>query len=277
MDVSLLCNIARVSRSGYYRWLRNADKSDKDYHDYLLIKAIHEKGKGKYGWRTIQMKLRANLGMVMNHKKIQRIKIKYQMFTKVRRINPYKMIAKRTMEHHTFENILNRDFNQTTPFRAFGTDITYLPFNHRLAYLSAIKDFASGEIVAWETSQHLEMDIVLNTVKNMQDNLTTISLENILIHSDQGFHYTNPEYIHMIEKLNMVQSMSRKGNCIDNAPTESFFGHLKDEVDYKSCKTFEEVRRMIGEYINYYNNERQQWNLKKMTPVEYRNHLLATA
>ncbi len=277
MDIGLLCNIACVSRSGYYRWLRDRDKPDKDYDDYLLIKELHDKGRGKYGWRTIQMKLRAKTGVVMNHKKIQRIKIKYQLFTKVRRINPYKMITKKTMEHRTFENILNRDFNQATPFRAFGTDITYLPFNHRMAYLSAVKDFASGEVVSFAVSQHLEMDIVLNTVRNMRNNPTLSSLQDILIHSDQGFHYTNPEYIHMIKELNMVQSMSRKGNCIDSAPTESFFGHLKDEVDYKDCKTFEEVKEKVEQYINYYNNERQQWDLKKMTPVEYRNHLLKSS
>ena len=273
-NVNILCDVAEVSRSGYYKWLKNADSLDKDYDDYLLIKTIHDKGRGKYGWRTIQMKLRTNMNVVMNHKKIQRIKNKYHLFTKIRRINPYKAIMKKTMEHRTFTNLLDRKFKQTAPFRAFGTDITYLPFNHRMAYLSAVKDFASGEIVAFEASQHLEMDIVLNTVKSIQNNLDIPSLQNILIHSDQGFHYTNPEYIHMVKELNMVQSMSRKGNCIDNAPTESFFGHLKDDVDYKSCKTFEEVKSMIKQYIHYYNNERQQWNLKKMTPVEYRNHLL---
>ena len=119
------------------------------------------------------------------------------------------------------------------------------------------------------------MDIVLNTVENMKKNLTIPSLQNILIHSDQGFHYTNPEYIHRLKELNMVQSMSRKGNCIDNAPTESFFGHFKDDVDYKACRTFAELKEMVSQYIHYYNYERPQWNLKKMTPVQYRNHLLA--
>ena len=99
-------------------------------------------------------------------------------------------------------------------------------------------------------------------------------MKNILIHSHQGFHYTNPEFVNTVKKLDMVQSMSRKGNCIDNAPMESFFGHMKDDVDYKNCKTFEELRLRVEEYVRYYNYERQQWGLKKMTPVEYRNHLL---
>lgn len=220
------------------------------------------------------MKLKKEKHVVMNHKKIQRIKNKYQLFTKIRRINPYKAIMKKTQEHRIFENILNRNFEQTLPHRTFGTDITYVPFNHRMAYFSAIKDLACGEIVAWNVSQNITMDIVLKTVKNLKNNSAISSLRGALIHSDQGFHYTNPEYIRMIKELNMVQSMSRKGNCIDNAPTESFFGHFKDDADYRDCKTFEELNDVIGRYINYYNHERSQWNLKKMTPVEYRNHLL---
>ena len=273
-DAKMLCNIAQVSCSGYYRYLKHSGENERDYRDYLLVKGIFDKGKGKYGWRTIQMKLEKKK-IIMNHKKIQRIKLKYQLFTKIRRVNPYKAVMKKTQEHRTFENLLNREFKQTTPHQVFGTDITYLPFNHHLAYLSAIKDFASGEIIAWETSQHLTMDIVLNTVENMKKNLTIPSLQNILIHSDQGFHYTNPEYIHRLKELNMVQSMSRKGNCIDNAPTESFFGHFKDDVDYKACRTFAELKEMVSQYIHYYNYERPQWNLKKMTPVQYRNHLLS--
>ena len=273
-NVDMLCKIANVSKSGYYKWLKCSSKPEKDYDDYLLIKEIFESGKSKYGWRTIRMKLERNKGIVMNHKKIIRVKNKYGMITKIRKVNPYKAIMKKTQEHRTFENILNREFKQLSPYHAFGTDITYLPFNHKIAYLSAVKDFASGEIVAWNLSKHLTMDIVIKTMENMKDNLSIQLLDNILMHSDQGFHYTNPEYISIVKELNMIQSMSRKGNCIDNAPTESFFGHFKDEVDYKDCKTFEELELKTKEYINYYNNDRQQWKLKKMTPVEYRNHLL---
>lgn len=222
------------------------------------------------------MKLEDEKNVIMNHKKIQRIKIKYCLFTKIRKVNPYKAMMKKTMEHRVFENVLNREFNQPTPYKVFGTDITYIPFNHRMAYLSIIKDFASGEITGWNISQHLDMSIVMDTIEDMIRNPAVPMLAGALIHSDQGFHYTNPQYINTIAKLDMVQSMSRKGCCIDNAPTESFFGHFKDDVDYRSCKTFEELKEVVGLYIRYYNNDRQQWNLKKMTPVSYRNHLLLT-
>lgn len=96
-----------------------------------------------------------------------------------------------------------------------------------------------------------------------------------LIHSDQGFHYTNPEFIDKVKKLNLTQSMSHKGNCLDNSPLESFFGQLKDDVDCKQAKTFEQLNDMINSYMDYYHNERYQWELKKMTPAQYRDQLLS--
>jgi transposase InsO family protein len=210
----------------------------------------------------------------MNHKKIKRIKKKYNLITKIRRKNPYKMTVKKTQEHRTFNNILDRNFQQIVPGRALCTDITYLYYGQgRKAYLQAIKDIATKEIVSFELSNNLTMPFVLKSVEELEgiNYLTPQSL----IHSDQGFHYTNPEYIQRVKKLNLIQSMSRKGRCIDNAPMESFFGHLKDEVDYKTAKTFSELNDMISKYMDYYNNERYQWGIKKMTPVQYRSHLLA--
>lgn len=201
---------------------------------------------------------------------------KYGLICRIRRKNPYRQMAKATKEHRTFDNMLNRGFEVELPFRVFCTDITYLIFNHRVAYLSVIKDICSGEIVAWKLSQHIDMELVLDTVDDLKNNaaMLQIPFRDIMIHSDQGFHYTNPRYIEEVKKLEMTQSMSRKGNCIDNAPMESFFGHLKDDIDYKQCKTYEELSILIEDYMQYYNHERFQWGLKKMTPVEYRNHLL---
>jgi len=263
-----------VSKSGYYQWLVSSDQPPKDHNDYLVVKEIFEKGKGKWGWRQVKMNLKTLKNINMNHKKIKRIKNKYNLTTKIRRKNPYKAIMKKTQEHRTLPNILNRQFTQLVPFKVFCTDITYVFFNNRVAYFSVVKDIASGEVVAWSLSMHIDMGLVFDTVNSMKSNVNIPSLKDILIHSDQGFHYTNPEYIENIKNLDMVQSMSRKGNCIDNSPMETFFGHFKDEVDYKTCKTFEELLAMVKEYITYYNTQRQQWELKKMTPADYRNHLL---
>lgn len=217
------------------------------------------------------MKLKDEHGIVMNHKKIERIKNRYGLITKIRRRNPYKTILKKTKEHRYFPNILNRQFQQPQPMTTLCTDITYLPFGKQMAYLSAVKDIASREIVGWSISPSLQMELVFSTLENLKKSLTK---KEILLHSDQGFHYTSPEYIHRVKSLNMVQSMSRKGNCTDNAPMESFFGHFKDEVEYKNCQSFEDLQQLTASYINYYNTERRQWNLDKMTPVEYRQHLV---
>lgn len=263
-----MCIIAGVSRSGYYQWLKSANEPAKDHTDYLLVKEIFDNGKAKYGWRTIKMKLEREKKIIMNHKKIIRIKKQYALTTRIRRRNPYKAIMKHTREHRTFPNHLNRQFAQNIPCRFFGTDITYVPFNDRFAYLAIVKDIASGEIVAWHVSPHITMELVLTMIEQMK------RYPGALIHSDQGFHYTNPAYIEKVKMHAMIQSMSRKANCIDNAPVESFFGHLKDEIDYKECRTFEGLRRLIDNYIHHYNHERAQWDKKKMTPVEYRDHLL---
>ncbi len=230
------------------------------------MKEVFDQGKGKWGWRSVKMRLQG-----MNHKKIQRIMRKYGLVAKVRRRNPYKAIMKKSMEHRTFPNKLQREFHQTAPFKVFCTDITYIPFQSRFAYLSVIKDIATAEVMAWNVSMYMEMALVTGTIEKLELD----SYEDIMIHSDQGFHYTNPAYISMVKELKMIQSMSGKGRCIDNAPIESFFGHLKDELDYESCQSFEQLRLAIAEYMRYYNHERKQWTRNKMTPVEYRNHLIS--
>jgi putative transposase len=265
--VNILCELAHVSRSGYYKWQQRADELNKDHLDYLLVKTVFDGSRGKFGWRSIKMALPA-----MNHKKIQRIMRKYDLIAKVRRKNPYKAIMKKRLEHRIFPNLLKRQFNQSLPYKVFSTDITYIPFQNEFVFLSVVKDIASGEVMAWNVSRGLEMTLVADTVKQMPRELC----ENAMIHSDQGFHYTHPGYIEIVKGLKMIQSMSGKGSAIDNAPIESFFGHMKDELDYKSCRSFEELHLKIAEYMQYYNNERKQWTRNKMTPVRYRNHLLAS-
>jgi transposase InsO family protein len=238
----------------------------------LLIEKIFNKHKKLAGYRTIRMDLENKYGVIMNTKKIRRLMNKYDLITQVRRKNPYKEIMKKTQEHATCANILNRDFNQIKPFTTLCTDITYLYYGKcEKAYLSAVKDIATGEIVAYKVARRLTMPLVLETINKLNK---VIDLNNVLIHSDQGFHYTNPEYRSLLKDNNVIQSMSRKGKCIDNAPMESFFGHFKDELDYENCKTFEELVEKIDKYMYYYNNERYQWSRNKMTPVQYRSHLL---
>lgn len=272
-NVSTLCNCLKINKSSYYYWKKSVSKRlEIELPDKELIEKIFNNRKKLAGYRTIRMDLENKYGVVMNLKKIRRLMKKYGLQTNVRRKNPYKEIMMKTSEHSTCANILNREFKQMKPLKILCTDITYLYYGKcEKAYLSAIKDIATGEIVAYKVARHLTMPIVLDTIKYLKEN---INVSNVLLHSDQGFHYTNPEYRLLLKENNIIQSMSRKGNCIDNAPMESFFGHLKDELDYKSCKTFNELVEKIEEYMYYYNNERYQWSKLKMAPVEYRNHLL---
>jgi len=167
----------------------------------------------------------------MNPKKIRRLMRKYNFFAKVRRANPYKNIAKATQEHKTLPNLLNREFTQDEPGKVFLTDITYLKYHGKTAYLSCVKDVASREIVAYDLSQTLKMSIVFNTLRKLDEKLDGNVHPEAMIHYDQGFHYTHPEFQKRVKQMNLKQSMSRRGNCIDNAPMESFFGHMKDEMD----------------------------------------------
>lgn len=279
--VSYLCKVAGVSKSGYYSWLKAFDKrkerEKKDKEDVQLIRFIFEQHNQKTGALQIKMYLENDYDVVMNHKKIRRLMRKFYLITLVRKTRPYKDIVKATKEHRTFPNLLERKFDQNEPGKVLLTDITYLYYsNGQKAYLSCVKDGSSKEIVAYHLSTSLKMEIAYKTLDELKHNMKNKLHKNAIIHSDQGVHYTNPEFQKRVKKLNLIQSMSRRGNCWDNAPMESFFGHLKDEVDYKSCKTFEELKQLINKYIEDYNTKRYQWDLKKMTPVQYRNHLLVS-
>jgi putative transposase len=275
-----LCKLTGVSRSGYYEWLKNSEKhairEEQDYQDYLLLRCIYDAFKGKIGYRGLYMALEELLENPMNHKKILRLMRKFNFFAKVRRANPYKNIAKATKAHRTVPNHLNRAFDQDEPGKVFLTDITYLQYRKsQSAYLSCIKDVATREIVAYALSTSLKMTIVYRTLEKLEEALDGNIHPEAMIHSDQGVHYTNPEYQERVKNIGLLQSMSRRGNCLDNAPMESFFGHFKDEVDYQEANNLSELKKMIDEYMEHYNSTRKQWNLKKMTPAQYRSHLIA--
>lgn len=214
----------------------------------------------------------------MNHKKVLRLMKKYGLLSKIRKRNPYKQIAKKTEEHRSMANILQRNFSWITPLEKLWTDISYLYYSWTKAYISILKDMITGEIISHKISQNLSLWFVLDTIQNAKKILQRWSLEWhytwSIIQSDQWWHYTHPSYQKLLKENWFIQSMSRKWNCLDNAPTESFFGHMKDELEYTHCKTFSELQEYCDQYIQYYNTKRPQWERKKMTPVEYRNHLL---
>ncbi|WP_071849329.1 IS3 family transposase [Alkalibacterium sp. 20] len=279
--VKHLCEIAEVSRSGYYYWTNNEEmrykKYEQDSNDFELLHQVYIEKK-KCGVEEIKMALKAEYDIVMNHKKIRRILRMHGIISPIRKAKPYKKMMKATQEHHTKKNLVNREFDRGTPYKVLLTDITYLPYGKgQMAYLSAVKDGATGEILAHHFSSSLKMDLVYRTLEKLESVTKDIPETERYLHSDQGFHYTNPTFQQNVEKMGFIQSMSRRGNCWDNAPMESFFGHMKDVVLSERHETLQDLWNSVEEYILFYNHDRYQKKLKKMTPVAYRDHLLWTA
>lgn len=274
-----LCDCAQVSKSGYYNhfnsivYFKRLNKHLQDEADFRLIKKAYDFKNRPKGAKQIKMTLNSFFNTVFNLKKIRRLMKKFGLFCPVRRKNPYRQIAKATKEHSTAKNILNRQFNSKAPNEFLLTDITYLFVNGRKFYLSVIKDCCTHEILAHHLSSSIDLSLATITIDKLI-NSDHVLHHNVHIHSDQGFHYTSPVFRLLLKHNNIAQSMSRKGNCWDNSPMESFFGHFKDESNFKDCSSFSQLSCEIDDYIFYYNYFRPQWGLKKMTPVQYRNHLL---
>ncbi|NFO98838.1 IS3 family transposase [Clostridium botulinum] len=211
-------------------------------------------------------------------KKIQRIMRKYSIVCTIRKANPYRIMSKATKEHRVVPNLLQRNFKQGIPGKILLTDITYIPYGiNQMAYLSVIKDSSSNDILAYHVSDRITLDIATTTIYKLISLHKHTLHKDAFIHSDQGVHYTSPKFQKLLRENNLGQSMSRRGNRWDSAPQESFFCHMKDEVNFTSCFTLEDVINKIDDYIDYYNNHRCQWRLKKMTPKQFRNHLLDVA
>ena len=279
LTVTALCEIAGVSRSGYYNWRDNEqvrkqrDEQDKADFD-LILEAYNYRGYKK-GVRSINMRL-LHMGIVMNPKKISRLMHKFNLFCPIRKANPYRRMARAMRTNYVADNLLNREFEAHGPRAVLLTDITYIPFHDGFLYLSTIIDAFTKEALAHELSDSLEVDFVLATVKSMIRDYGVSLHKETIIHSDQGSHYTSVKFITLVRDHGLRQSMSRRGNCWDNAPQESFYGHMKDELADKrqSWETFEDVKRDIDDWFEYYNNDRYQWQLAKLSPSQYYRYVL---
>ena len=267
-----------VSRSGYYNWLHSADvrkkKEAADLEDFqLILDAYRFRGYDK-GARGIQMRLlHMTPPVVMNIKKIRRLMNKYGLFCPVRKANPYRRMAKALRTNHVADNLVNREFEDHGPRKVLLTDITYIPYNGRFCYLSTILDAFTKQILSYVLSESLELDFVLKSVEQLVERHSISLSTETLIHSDQGCHYTSYRFIQIVKDAELRQSMSRRGNCWDNAPQESFFGHMKDEIDISGCERFQQVRDIIDDWMDYYNNDRYQWQLAKLSPNEYYHYI----
>jgi len=275
LNIKELCGIAGVSRSGYYEWLKaeplRQKREEQDRADFDKILAAYKFRGYDKGGRGIQMRLlRHDPPVLMNLKKVYRLMRKYGLKCPIRKANPYRRIMKALKENNYAKNILNREFKEHGVRSVLLTDITYLKRKDgQFSYLSAIMDAGTKEILAHVVSPSIELDFVLKTVEALLQNHGSELKTDALLHSDQGSHYTSFKFIAILKNAEIRRSMSRRANCWDNAPQESFFGHMKDEIDISGCVTHEQIAAVIDDWIDYYNNDRYQWDLAKLAPAEY--------
>ncbi len=275
LQLSYLLKVANVSRSGYYEWKSNEKKRRKrekqDQADFELILSVYNYRGYNKGARTVYMLL-LQKGKNMNLKKIRRLMKKYDLRCPIRRPNPYRQAIQKSYENKIYSNTLNRKFKSYGPRMVLLTDITYLYYkNGQICYLSVVKDAFTGECLGHVVSPNLKLDFVIETFNNVIRDYGETIRPNAMVHSDQGIHYTSVRFSQLMSSMGFLRSMSERANCWDNAPQESFFGHMKDEINdkIKECETYNNVKAVIDDWVDYYNNERPQWDLAKLSPNDY--------
>ena len=273
--MTALLKLAEMPRSTYYYWLKQLKKEDKYTEIKKQIKLIFDENKGLYGYRRITDELH-NRGFKINHKAVFRLMKILGLKSIVRpkrRYSSYKGEVGKIAD-----NLLKRDFKAEKPNEKWATDVTEFKVLNTKLYFSPIIDLFNGEVVSYNLSRHPNFqqikDMLNKAFEKIPDNT------NLILHSDQGWQYQMKQYQYALKQKGIRQSMSRKGNCLDNACAENFFGILKSEMFYlkeKEYKNIEELEKDIIEYIDYYNNKRIKGKLKGMSPVQYRIHSLLAA
>ncbi len=266
-DLGDLLKLAGIPRSTYYAIMKRLNVEDKYADLRLEIRSICEDHKGRYGYRRVTSELH-NRGHQVNHKVVMRLMKESHLTCKVR-MKKYR--SYRGEVGKVAPNLINRDFHAQAPYRKLTTDITEFSLFGTKLYLSPVLDMYNGEILSYVISEKP----VLQQVTQMLDLLFERVPEDTvpIIHSDQGWQYQHILYQNRLKERNWIQSMSRKGNCLDNSPMENFFGLLKSELLYlQEFDSIQDFQQQLEEYIDYYNNKRIKGKLKGMSPVQYRTH-----
>jgi transposase InsO family protein len=270
--VKELLKLADIPRSTYYYWVKTFGRPDKDAELKTLIQAIYHEHKGRYGYRRIRTELK-NQGHKVNHKKVQRLmsELGLKSIVRMKKYRSYKGDVGKTAS-----NILDRNFKAEKPNEKWVTNITDFKLFGEKLYLSPMLDLFNGEIITYTIDSRPRYTLVKTMLEQAFDRLK--DKDKLLIHSDQGWHYRMPQYQHALKEHKITQSMSRKGNCYDNAVIENFFGILKSEFLYtQEFDSVEHFKQELAKYIDYYNHKRIKAKLKGMSPVQYRTHALEAA
>lgn len=254
-SISVMCRFFRVSRSGYYDFVRQLGRSDKDAPLAEQISLCQEHCGKIYGYRRIHIWLKKQ-GIHRNPKTVLRVMKKYDLLGEIRRRRKWKQMG----EHvHKYENLINRNFSADRRNSKWVTDISYIHTKEGVLYLSMIRDLFDNSIIAYKTGTEQTVNLVLDTILlAVKKEKKTVATE-LHLHSDQGFQYTSTAYFHLTQAYGITPSMSRRGNCYDNAMAENFFSILKTECIYRAKpKTIAEANKCISAFIHFYNHERIQ-------------------
>lgn len=254
-----------MARSSYYYHLKLLKSLDQDKPIKDLISSVYHCHKGRYGYRRITMELR-NRFILINHKRVERLMKLMQLKSQVR---AKKYRSYKGQEGRIAPNILERNFKAERPCQKWTTDVTEFSLFGQKRYLSPILDMFNGEIISYTISNSPNLAMVIEMLNEAFKK--TDKKKDLILHSDQGWHYQNPLYRQTLANNEIIQSMSRKGNCLDNSVIENFFGILKSELFYlQKFKSIEDFEEELRNYIDYYNNDRIKIKLKGLSPVEFR-------
>lgn len=254
-----------MARSTYYYNLKLLTLPDKDKSIEYAIFSIYHLHKGRYGYRRITLELR-NSSLIVNHKRVARI-MKQLGIKSLVRVKKYR--SYRGNEGKAAVNIIERNFKAVRPNEKWSTDVTEFNLFGQKRYLSTILDMFNGEIISYTISPNPNFNMVMKMLKDAIKK--TKNKNNLILHSDQGWQYRHLIYQNTLKDNGIIQSMSRKGNCLDNAMMESFFGILKSELFYlQEFKSIGDFDNELENYIYYYNNDRIKTKLNGLSPVKYR-------
>ncbi|WP_157441027.1 IS3 family transposase [Bacillus sp. ABP14] len=270
-QVKELVRLAGIPRSTYYFYVKQMDRIDPDADLKVEIKAIYDEHEGRYGYRRIRDEL-VNRNRIVNHKKVQRImkELGLKCLIRMKKYKSYKGTVGKIAPH-----ILERNFTAYAPNEKWVTDITEFKLFGEKLYLSPVLDLYNGEIITYTIGSRPTYSLVSEMLETALECLP--ESHQLLMHSDQGWHYQMKQYRHALQERGIVQSMSRKGNCYDNAVMENFFGIMKSEFLYiKEFESVEHFKIELEKYIDYYNTKRIKAKLK-MSPVQYRTHFYQAA
>lgn len=259
-----------MARSTFYYHQKRLVRTDGHDEHRKRIKEIYHESHGRYGYRRITFQMNAE-GYHINHKTVRKLMQQIGIKCQIRKV---KYRSYKGSVGDIVDNVINRDFAVDRPYKKLATDVTQINVKDEKCFLSPIQDMFNGEILSYQISNRPDLDLVLDMLKKGFEVIGNHDWD-IVLHSDQGWQYQHRSYQNALSDHHITPSMSRKGNCLDNAMMENFFGLMKSELLYaETFESIEQFKQKLKEYIEWYNNKRIKLRLKGMSPVQYRTQYL---